>query len=507
MKKPKKVNTTFFEYTIKEQLGEGGSGVVYKAVEKSGKAFAIKFLKDTSPEKIKRFKNEYRFCRQNAHKNIIISCDDGRTSEDHPFIVMPLYESSLRSIMEKIEPEQAYQFFLSIIDGVEFAHSKDVVHRDIKPENILINSDDLNPVIADFGIARFFEEDLYTTVDTKPATRLANFQYAAPEQRKRGATIDHPADIFALGLLLNELFTGEVPLGDDYITIKSVASGYAFLDPIVKKMIQQKPQNRYNSIKDVKDAISQRGKYDWIKIIPFNIQHSAIHFSDDRLRLSFPGGARVQWFDDRKKIIDRLEKFFRPPLDFHEHIDIGIDAPIWWHRGSRSSHIRKFGRIDDDVILLNNLELLVRKIAVVRDSYYNSYIYLEMEPMPPIDKKPENIQMQLEYGSYSDEAYGLYKGNTITYSECEDTAAEINGKLIELDGSQETRIRYLTPYNLLIVPMGSYVHLGPKDESSNDLDEKIEDLLDGLLNGTKKFDELQEFISELPKPNFLLYKD
>ena len=69
---------------------------------------------------------------------------------------------------------------------MEAAHLKKVVHRDLKPENFLYSSSQNRIVVADFGIARFQEEELYTAVETKAEDRLANFQYASPEQRKRG---------------------------------------------------------------------------------------------------------------------------------------------------------------------------------------------------------------------------------------------------------------------------------------------------------------------------------
>jgi hypothetical protein len=115
--------------------------------------------------------------------------------------------------------------------------------------------------------------------------------------------------------------------------------------------------------------------------------------------------------------------------------------------------------------------------------------------MLPIDKKPEEIQELLGHSSYVSEGYGLYKENIITYSESEDGAAEINGKLLELDGSQEIRTRYLTPYNFLIAPKGSSINLSHEDIN-------IRCILDGILNGTKSFNELNEFILDLPKPFF-----
>src|ERR1700724_951360 len=121
---------------------------------------------------------------------------------------MPLAQGSLRELMnDGMHAEAVLQQFGQIWNGVESAHLQDVWHRDLKPENVLI-LDKTCLAIADFGVARFAQEELYTLVETRPHARLANFLYAAPEQRTRGAPTDHRADIYALGLMLNEMFTG-----------------------------------------------------------------------------------------------------------------------------------------------------------------------------------------------------------------------------------------------------------------------------------------------------------
>jgi serine/threonine protein kinase len=132
------------------------------------------------------------------------------------------------------------------------------VHRDLKPENILYTAGEDRLVIADFGIARFEEDELYTAVETKDLARLANFQYAAPEQRSRGSEPDQRADIYALGLILNEIFTGEVPSGTGYKTIARVASDFEYLDSMVEEMMRQSPEDRIDSIEKIKNQLIGR---------------------------------------------------------------------------------------------------------------------------------------------------------------------------------------------------------------------------------------------------------
>jgi len=193
MKKPKNLRTAFAVYSIQDCIGEGGSGLVYRAVDDADATVAIKILdsKKATRDKLKRFENEYRFCARNKHPNIIVVLDYGLTDGGDPFFVMPLYDHSLRQMVGKVEAKVAFELFTKLLDGVEAAHKLGVIHRDIKPENILIGNGGKNLVVADFGIARFEEEELYTAVETKDGSRLANFQYAAPEQRTRGKNIDH----------------------------------------------------------------------------------------------------------------------------------------------------------------------------------------------------------------------------------------------------------------------------------------------------------------------------
>lgn len=269
LKKPIVFETTFSNYIASVLLGEGGAGRVYEAVDDSEQPCAIKVLDHSkrSRDNAKRFKNELFFCLKNRHPNIVTVQDHGIQRGDNassPFYVMPLYRQSLRQLMVAgISADKAPIYFSQLLDGVEAAHLQKVVHRDLKPENILHDAHNDRLLIADFGIAQFSEEQLYTSIETAPGARLANFLYAAPEQRARGNPVDHRADIFALGLMLNELFTGTVPQGTNYKTIGSVAPQYSYLDETVAAMIAQSPSERPASIEVVKQQLIAR-KADYV---------------------------------------------------------------------------------------------------------------------------------------------------------------------------------------------------------------------------------------------------
>ena len=171
---------------------------------------------------------------------------------------MPLFPTSLKNLLtQRFPPDRALSYFSQILDGVEAAHIKQVVHRDLKPENILYDKGSDTLLIADFGIAHFHEDDMYTYFETKTGTRLANFLYSAPEQRIRGGIADRRMDIYALGLILNELFTNSVPQGTGHITIGSKIPDLAYLDDLVDRMRRQDPSERPSSIEEIKQLLKR----------------------------------------------------------------------------------------------------------------------------------------------------------------------------------------------------------------------------------------------------------
>lgn len=260
LKKLFRISTAFDQYVIDELIGEGGAGRVYGGSDSSNNKIAVKSLIAKNTEQQKRFKNEINFLFRNKHNNIVAVIDFGigQFGDDLlSFYVMKRYDSSLRSMMKgHISPDKAVKIFLRILDGVEAFHMFGVFHRDIKPENILVSKNGEDIAISDFGIAHFKESLLETNIHTKPSSRLANFLYAAPEQRMPGAHVDSSCDIYALGLILNEMFTREVPHGTGAQKISDASPLHAYLDPLVEAMLQQNPKNRPQSIAEIKNKIA-----------------------------------------------------------------------------------------------------------------------------------------------------------------------------------------------------------------------------------------------------------
>jgi serine/threonine protein kinase len=262
--KPKVFETAFDAYTVIKQVGSGGSGVVFLVKNSDGEDLALKVLdRFKAPrQKVKRFKNEIQFCQRDRSDRIVHVVDHGQAPDGSTFYVMPYYPNTVRDLIKKqLPPDERLRLYAQVLDCVEAAHLLGVCHRDIKPENLLYDSGVSKVVLADFGIARFKEDDLKTVVDTGPNERLANFAYAAPEQRVAGKVVDQRADIYALGLILNEMFTGEIPQGTGFRKIREVAPGFGYLDELVDLMVQQQPEQRIQSVAKVKQELIARGNH------------------------------------------------------------------------------------------------------------------------------------------------------------------------------------------------------------------------------------------------------
>jgi serine/threonine protein kinase len=235
-------------YADQGTLGEGGSGTVHRVTDEDGNSYALKLMRQESlgGTRQKRFQHELNFCMKTSHANIVPVIDHGLFgAEERPFFVMSLFDSTLRKAMRKgIEPYRIPQIVRQIVHALEFAHGREIFHRDLKPENILCSADLSSVVLADFGIAHFSEDVLLSAVETNNQERLANFSYAAPEQRVRGSKVGAPADIWALGLILNELFTGQLTLGKGHILIASITPEYADFDALAELMLRQSPDER-----------------------------------------------------------------------------------------------------------------------------------------------------------------------------------------------------------------------------------------------------------------------
>lgn len=255
------VYQTFFEsYKRVKDIGSGGAGNVFEVEASDGQRFALKVLSPDAARnnaKVKRFLQEARY-EQSGKCDAIISVVDTGVLIDgdvrRPFYVMPLMDGNLAGLMKPssgYRPADLTNMLLALMASLAPFYRSGNYHRDIKPQNLLFDKNSMRLVLADLGIAHIEEEYPGATVETATSERLANFRYAAPEQRVKRPHCDERADEYAFGLILNELFTGDVPQGTGYKRIADVDKSYAFLDPIVEKMISQRAEDRYANIEAV----------------------------------------------------------------------------------------------------------------------------------------------------------------------------------------------------------------------------------------------------------------
>src|SRR5881628_2236794 len=208
-------------YEITSLLGAGGMGEVYRAHDsRLGRDVAIKVLPARiagDPQALARFEREARAVAALSHPNIIALFDIS-IGDATPYAVTELLEGeTLRDRLKQgpVPLRKALDYGRQIADALAAAHDRGIVHRDLKPENIFLTADGRVKVL-DFGLAQVAASPstdagltMATTphVATSPGTILGTMGYMAPEQ-VRGQTMDHRTDIFALGAVLYEMFTG-----------------------------------------------------------------------------------------------------------------------------------------------------------------------------------------------------------------------------------------------------------------------------------------------------------
>jgi len=154
-----------------------------------------------------------------------------------------------------LSPETALRLIPCLCKALQYAHDQGVVHRDLKPENILIDAQGA-PWIADFGLAKTASEDEAGLTQT--GQLLGSYRYMAPEQIAGAKTVDHRADIYALGVVLYELLTGSLPQGRFEPPSRRVAVDVR-LDEVVLRSLERDPQRRYQRAEDLSRAVTAAG--------------------------------------------------------------------------------------------------------------------------------------------------------------------------------------------------------------------------------------------------------
>src|SRR5215467_14307553 len=235
-------------YRIIALLGRGGMGEVYRATDLTlGQSVALKFLPEEAAHNqrlLERFHGEVRIARQVSHPNVCRVYDIGQ-ADGMPFISMEYVDgedlASLLLRIGRLPADKALETARKLCAGLAAAHDRGVIHRDLKPQNIMINKRG-EVVIMDFGLAAISDQL------AGPEARNGTPAYMSPEQL-RGEAVTAESDIYALGLVLYELFTGKRPYDAGSVQqlidmqqsmhLTSVTSVAADVDPAVEKVIRR----------------------------------------------------------------------------------------------------------------------------------------------------------------------------------------------------------------------------------------------------------------------------
>ena len=267
-------------YEIQSPLGAGGMGEVYRARDtRLGRDVAVKILPESfagDGMRLRRFEQEARAVAALNHPNILAIHDIGEQA-GAPYIVSELLEGeSLRTALDRgaLPVRKTIEYGVQIAQGLAAAHEKGIIHRDLKPENIFLTKDG-RAKILDFGLAKLAQvssqdsNELTLTLQTEAGVVMGTASYMAPEQ-VRGGAVDARTDIFAFGAVLYEMLCGSRAFRRDTAAetmtavlkedppelsgpVRAVSPA---LDRIVRRCLEKKPEERFQSARDLSFALS-----------------------------------------------------------------------------------------------------------------------------------------------------------------------------------------------------------------------------------------------------------
>ena len=246
------------QYEIRQMLGRGGMGVVYQGWQKSlDRLVAIKILnqqlENRTPGFAERFKREARAMARFAHPGIIAVHDAGETDGGLLYFVMEYVDGTdvqqMLAREGRFAPERAMEIAGHVCTALAYAHQRGVVHRDIKPANVMVDAEG-GVKVADFGLVKIAAEEAAPL--TRPMEAMGTPNYMAPETMLGLDRVDHRADLYAVGVMLYVMLTGQIPRGTFEAPSRWVAGLDPRLDAVVKQAMQRDPEQRYASAGDLR---------------------------------------------------------------------------------------------------------------------------------------------------------------------------------------------------------------------------------------------------------------
>jgi serine/threonine-protein kinase len=267
------IGKSFGPFRILEQIGRGGMAVVYKGFQQSlNRYVAVKVLRAElaqDPTIVARFREEALAVANLNHPNILYIYDAG-VGHGVYYIVQDYVEGgSLRDLINQgpLSTQHAVSIAMQVAEALDHAHQAGVVHRDVKPANILLTRDG-RPLISDFGIAKVVRSSQKLT---RTGTSIGTPEYMAPEQAL-GQAVDGRTDLYALGIVLYEMLTGQVPFHGDtplatlYQHVNRTPTSLrdlratlpGWLEDVVHKALAKRPEHRYQRGRALAEDLRQR---------------------------------------------------------------------------------------------------------------------------------------------------------------------------------------------------------------------------------------------------------
>jgi serine/threonine-protein kinase len=264
------------QYVIRERIGEGGMGAVYRAEQRTvGRDAAIKVLHPqlSTPALAERFQQEARAASQLNHPHIVTIYNYGTMEDGTPFLAMEYLDGvSLQQTIARsgaLSPERAVRIASQIGDSLDEAHRNGIVHRDLKPQNVMLVERSQQPdfvKVLDFGMAKVQGVDM-----TADGVLCGTPRYMSPEQL-RGGKIDGRSDLYSLGVVLFEMLAGRTPFQADSVlgfvhkhlnepppslaeVVPSKRVGPA-LEDLVRRLLAKDPAERPKRAADVVDELA-----------------------------------------------------------------------------------------------------------------------------------------------------------------------------------------------------------------------------------------------------------
>ncbi|QDT56246.1 Serine/threonine-protein kinase PknB [Caulifigura coniformis] len=267
------------DYKLLDRIGEGGMGIVYRAVQPGAdRVVALKVIRSsvTSAGEVfrrkaeTRFRNEIHAAARLEHENIIPVYDVGMVGELMYFAMRFVDGRSLNELVKQgpLENRQAATWMAGVARGVAEAHRCGILHRDLKPHNVMIDARTDQPMVADFGLAKLLDTDDQLT---KTGETIGTPSYMPPEQISDASNVDARGDVYSLGATLYHLLSGRPPfqaantlgtmrqvLYDEAVPPKRLNSLVdADLETISLKCLQKEPVRRYQSAREFLDDLER----------------------------------------------------------------------------------------------------------------------------------------------------------------------------------------------------------------------------------------------------------